>query len=79
MNTRDFQQSCPVCGRLVRIDKSLKFTTVVCQHCGGNFSATGEELVVTTTEKLPGARGRKIDALLCKSDRLLCSKKLSFC
>ncbi len=79
MNTRYFQQSCPVCGRLVRIDKNLKFTTVVCQHCGGNFSATGEKLIGPTFKKLPGERGRRIDALLCESDRLLCSKKLSHC
>ena len=79
MNTRYFQQSCPVCGRLVRIDNTLKFTVVVCQHCGGNFSATGENLVVTTSKKLPGTRGKKIDALLYKSDRLLGSKKLSHC
>lgn len=79
MNTQYFQQSCPVCGRLVRIDKNLKFTTVVCQHCGGDFPATGEKPVYTTSKKLPGTRGRKIDALLCESDRLLGSNKLSHC
>ncbi len=79
MNTRYFQQSCPVCGRRVRIENNLKFTTVICQHCGGNFAATGVSTVATNSKMLPGRRGRKIDELLCKSDRLLCSEKLSHC
>ncbi|MFZ4731301.1 MAG: hypothetical protein ACOYK7_02030 [Pirellulales bacterium] len=33
-------QSCPVCGRALRIRVSLLGKHVYCQHCGGGFRAT---------------------------------------
>ena len=79
MSKRYFQQSCPVCGRLVRIDKHLKFETVVCQHCGGNFTATDKPITISRSDELPGRQGRRIGRLLMKSEQLLRSAKASDC
>ena len=79
MSTRYFQQACPICGRTVRIEQKLKFKTVVCSHCGGNFCASGKNEIVASSSSLPGRQGRKVDALLLKSDRLLQSGEVSQC
>ena len=74
-----FQQSCPVCGRLVRIEKSLRYQTVVCQHCGGDFTATDKPITVSGSEELPGKQGKKISRLLMRSDQLLRSARTTYC
>ena len=79
MSTKYFQQACPICGRTLRIGHSLKFETVVCNHCGGNFSASGSNAIVTSKTSLPGRQGKKVDALILKVDRLLQSGKVSQC
>jgi len=35
-----YHQSCPVCGRSLRIRVLLLGRLVYCQHCGGGFTAT---------------------------------------
>ena len=35
-----YHQSCPVCGRNLRIRVTLLGQRVYCQHCGGGFIAT---------------------------------------
>ena len=35
-----YHQSCPVCGRNLRIRVMLLGQRVYCQHCGGGFIAT---------------------------------------
>ena len=79
MSKRYFQQSCPVCGRLVRVEKHLKFETVVCQHCGGNFTATDKPITISRSDELPGRQGKRIGRLLRKSEQLLRSAKASDC
>ena len=74
-----FQQACPICGRTVRIEKRLRFTIVVCQHCGGDFPANGQSGVVHRNTILPMSQAEKIDALLWKSERALRSGKISHC
>lgn len=39
-----FNQSCPVCGRTLRIRVQLLGRRVYCQHCGGGFLALDESL-----------------------------------
>ncbi|MGB7343095.1 MAG: response regulator [Pirellulaceae bacterium] len=38
-----FNQSCPTCGRRVQVRASLLGSTVACQHCKAEFTATGME------------------------------------
>ncbi len=38
-----FNQSCPTCGRRVQVRASLLGSTVACQHCHAEFTATGME------------------------------------
>lgn len=42
--TVHFHQSCPVCGRQLRVRVSLLGQRVFCQHCGGGFVASDPEL-----------------------------------
>ena len=74
-----FQQACPICGRTVRIEKSLRFSPVVCQHCGGDFPANDQSRVVHSNTILPVSQAEKIDALLWKSDQALRLGKVSHC
>lgn len=74
-----FQQACPICGRTVRIDKSLRSSPVVCQHCGGDFPADDQSRVVHSNTILPVSQAEKIDALLWKSDQALRLGKVSHC
>jgi hypothetical protein len=74
-----FQQACPICGRTVRIEKSLRFSPVVCQHCGGDFPANDQCRVVHSNTILPVSQAEKIDALLWKSDQALRLGKVSHC
>lgn len=39
-----FHQSCPVCGRTLRIGVNLLGSRVFCQHCGGGFRASDASL-----------------------------------
>jgi len=39
-----FNQSCPVCGRTLRIVVTLLGKRVYCQHCGGGFTAMDDSL-----------------------------------
>ncbi|MFM8634973.1 MAG: response regulator [Planctomycetia bacterium] len=39
-----FHQSCPVCGRTLRIGVNLLGSRVYCQHCGGGFRASDASL-----------------------------------
>jgi hypothetical protein len=43
-NVVSYFQGCPVCGRTLRISVSLIGSRVYCQHCGGGFVASGEEV-----------------------------------
>ena len=74
-----FQQNCPICGRPVKMKKKLKFMMVVCNHCGGNFKASGRSEGARVNTILPVSQGEKIDALLRKSDRVLRLGKIGQC
>ena len=37
-----FNQTCPVCGRTLRVQVKLLGRQVYCQHCGGGFVAVAE-------------------------------------
>jgi hypothetical protein len=39
-----YHQACPVCGRSLLIRVTLLGRPVYCQHCGGNFIASDNEL-----------------------------------
>lgn len=74
-----FQQACPICGRTVRIEKRLRFSAVVCQHCGGDFHANDQSRVVQSNTILPMSQAEKIDVLLWKSDQAIRLGKVSHC
>jgi len=38
-----FLQTCPTCGRASQVRIEYLGTTVSCRHCGGTFSASGDE------------------------------------
>ena len=40
-NVIRFSQSCPTCGRRIQVRASLLGSTVACQHCSAEFTATG--------------------------------------
>lgn len=44
VNNVFFSQSCPVCGRTLRIVVTLLGHRVYCQHCGGGFIAMDDSL-----------------------------------
>ncbi len=53
--------------------------TVVCNHCGGKFKASGRSEVARVNTILPVSQAEKIDALLWKSDQALRLGKVSHC
>ena len=74
-----FQQHCPICGRTLRIESRLVGTNVVCQHCGGNFSAKVQKVRYRCDTILPVGRQTKIEALLLQGSRVIHSGKASKC
>ncbi len=38
-----FTQSCPTCGRRIRVRASLMGMSVACQHCNATFKADGDD------------------------------------
>ena len=38
-----FTQSCPTCGRRMRVRASLMGMSVACQHCNATFDADGHD------------------------------------
>lgn len=60
-----FNQSCPVCGRTVRIRVQLLGRRVYCQHCGGGFTAVDASLGTG-----PSTHDR-VDDLLARATRAL--------
>ena len=79
MKTAYIQQTCPVCGRPVRIEKSLESTPVVCQHCGGNFRAKNQAESPSISAILPVTQRKKIEDLLRQSSHALRLGKISHC
>ena len=61
------------------MEEDLKFMTVVCNHCGGKFKASGRSEVALGNTILPVSQGEKIDALLRKSERVLRLGKIGQC
>ncbi len=74
-----FQQHCPICGRILRIDSQLVGTDVVCQHCGGDFSAKFQKTRDHCDTIMPVGRQEKIEALLLQGRRVIHSGKASKC
>ena len=60
-----FNQSCPVCGRTLRVRVQLLGQRVYCQHCGGGFTAMGDSL--------GGAApiGDRVDDLIARASRAI--------
>ena len=79
MKTAYIQQTCPVCGRPVRIEKSLESTVVVCQHCSGNFRAKNQVESPSISAILPMTQRKKIEDLLRQSSHALRLGKISHC
>lgn len=50
-----FYQSCPICGRSLRIRVTLLGRKVYCRHCGGGFSARAGS--PQAGEQTPGTDG----------------------
>lgn len=67
-----FVQSCPVCGRSLKILVTLLGRRVYCQHCGGGFVATDESLRVrngaTERDERPADQ---VASLIARADRSL--------
>ncbi|MFN9367727.1 MAG: hypothetical protein ACK6CT_03020, partial [Planctomycetia bacterium] len=61
-----FHQSCPVCGRQLRVPVSLLGERVYCQHCGGGFVASDPEL-----RGEPVSRDVRVESLLAAAARVL--------
>lgn len=61
-----FNQSCPVCGRPLRVPVSLLGQRVYCQHCGGGFVAESPELGGE-----PAGRDEQVERLLAAAARVL--------
>jgi len=74
-----FQQHCPICGRTLRIESRLVGTNVVCQHCGGDFSAKFQKTRYHCDTIMPFCRQTKIEALLLQGSRVIHSGKASKC
>lgn len=64
-NVVSYFQSCPVCGRALRINVNLIGSRVYCQHCGGGFVASGDD----TSASAPVATGQPDAAT--RADELL--------
>ncbi|HBB73308.1 MAG TPA: response regulator [Planctomycetaceae bacterium] len=69
VNNVFFSQSCPVCGRSLRIVVTLLGHRVYCQHCGGGFIAMDDSL---RSKSPPGERSRRpadaVEALIERAD-----------
>lgn len=65
-STVHFHQSCPVCGRQLRVRVSLLGQRVFCQHCGGGFVASDPEL-----RGEPADRDDQVERLLAAAARML--------
>jgi len=68
-----FNQSCPVCGRTVRIRVQLLGRRVYCQHCGGGFTALdaslrGDPAVHDRVDELLARASRALERAACGSD-----------
>ena len=64
-STVHFHQSCPVCGRQLRVRVSLLGQRVFCQHCGGGFVAADPALGRAVAAGLErGERDAAVDRLL---------------
>ena len=61
-----FHQSCPVCGRQLRVPVSLLGQRVFCQHCRGGFVAADPEL-----RGEPASREDHVERLLAAAARVL--------
>jgi len=65
-----FNQSCPVCGRTLRIVVTLLGKRVYCQHCGGGFTAMDDSLRAKQTISTANPTDA-VEALLERADRTL--------
>ncbi len=68
-----FNQSCPVCGRTVRIRVQLLGRRVYCQHCGGGFTALDASLraeppVHDRVDELLARASRQLEQAACGAD-----------
>ena len=68
-----FAQSCPICGRKLRIAVNLLGSRVYCQHCGGGFMAADDSMRSASAPDLHVARAcdETVDALLAKAEAVL--------
>lgn len=58
-----YHQTCPVCGRTLRIGVTLLGRRVYCQHCGGGFIASDPALGEAIDRK-SAVRDAAVDRLL---------------
>ncbi|MGB8853279.1 MAG: hypothetical protein WCC69_06925 [Pirellulales bacterium] len=68
-----FAQSCPICGRTLRIAVNLLGSRVYCQHCGGGFMAADDSMRSAVVPDPDAARAcdETVDALLAKAEAIL--------
>lgn len=68
-----FGQSCPICGRRLRIAVNLLGRRVYCQHCGGGFVAADESLRrgAVSADDTPRPCDHAVDTLLAKAEAVL--------
>ena len=68
-----YHQSCPICGRNLRIGVTLLGKRVYCQHCGGGFIASDASSGrgPTRTNPLATPSLDVVDALIEKADAVL--------
>ena len=68
-----FAQSCPICGRTLRIAVNLLGSRVYCQHCGGGFMAADDSMrsAITADSEAARACDETVDALLAKAEAVL--------
>jgi len=68
-----FGQSCPICGRRLRIAVNLLGRRVYCQHCGGGFVAADESMRrgEVSADDAPRSCGHAVDTLLAKAEAVL--------
>jgi len=65
-----FQQDCPVCGRILKVRVSYLGKQVVCQHCGGNFTACDPENGAPDPSQSSSALLQRADELLQTASKI---------
>lgn len=70
-----FFQSCPICGRSLRIRVTLLGKKVFCRHCGGGFpardGAAGVRPAIHGTSPAEPSLEERVDLLLARASLVL--------